>query len=143
MLSIARPVAQALKPVYGIGYTREHRLGPELYAIGIVQGLGLSGPEDEEALIISKWSYIGMVNQVYRDGLLRDVYPWNFLTQPQLSRPVGAVSLQEWIQSDPRHGTLSVLCDRVCLWEVSEADIPDIRQKLRQADVIFDWRKYP
>jgi hypothetical protein len=83
-----------------------------------------------------------MVKQVFREGLLRDVYPWNFLTLPQLTRQVRGIALEQWIQRDARRGKLGLLCDGVSLWEVAEANIPEIRQELRQAHVIFDWRKY-
>jgi hypothetical protein len=143
ILPIARTVAEDLKPAYGIGFRMEHRLGPEFYVEGIGYGTEiLSGEAYDEACNIARWGDMGIVKQVYRDGLLRDVYPWNFLTQPHLIKPVGGFSLQEWIQRDPRRGSLNALCDRVSLWEVAESDIPDIRRALRQADVIFDWQKY-
>lgn len=143
MLPMARTLAQHLNPAYGIGYRREHRLGPELYASGICMGLGLTGADDEEAMNISRWGYVGIVKQVYREGLLRDVYPWNFLTQPQLNRQVGQVPLQEWIGEDPRRGNLAPLCDGITLWEVARGNLLDVRLALREAGVIFNWQTYP
>jgi hypothetical protein len=115
MLPVARSVAQLLKPVYGIGYRMEHRRGPELYAIGVNHsgGVVLTGDAYEEACNVSRWCDTGMVKQVYRDGMLRDVYPWNFLTQPQLVKPVGGVSLEQWIRQNARRGTVGPLCDGV------------------------------
>jgi hypothetical protein len=148
MLPLAQTLAQDSKPMYGIGYTRPHRLGPAMYAIGICQGLGPGGygvdlteAEREEADSISRWGD-GLAGQVWRDGLLRDVYPWNFLTKPQFTKPVGGVPLEQWIRQDTRRGTLGPLCEGVSLWEVGEAHLPAVRQALHQAGVIFDWRKY-
>lgn len=144
MLPLAQMLVQELKPAYGIGYQMEHRDGPEVYVFGMGYGSEiLKGEAYEEARNRARWGDIGMVEQVWREGLLRDVYPWNFLTRPQLTRPIGKVSLEQWIRQDARRGRLSPLCDGVFLWEVDDANIPDIRRALRQAGAIFDWRTYP
>ncbi len=144
LLPVARALAQEMKPSYGIGYTRDHRLGPAMYAIGICQGLGvgLTGDAYEEARSISRWCDLGMVKQVYRGGVLRDVYPWNFLTQPQLSRLVGGVPLERWVRQEAGRGAITSFCDGVSLWEVNETDLPQVRAALRQAGAIFDWRTH-
>lgn len=147
MLPFAQKIIQDVKPAYGIGYKRDHRLGPAMYAIGICQGLGPGGygvglteAEQAEADSISRWGD-GMTARVWQDGILRDVYPWNFLTRPQLVRPVGGKSLEQWIGQDGSRGTLSPVAENVLLWEVEEARIPDLRLTLHEAGVIFDWRK--
>jgi hypothetical protein len=143
MLPLARTLAEEVKPAYGFGYRRAHRDGPEVYMLGIGYGGEiLSGEAYEEACNMARWGDIAMPKQVYREGLLRDVYPWNFLTRPQLTRKVGKVTLEQWIRQDARRGKLSALCDGVSFWEVVEANIPDVRHELRQAGVIFDWRTY-
>jgi hypothetical protein len=82
-LPVAQKLVKGVRPIYGIGFRRELRLGPVKYALGICQGLGagLTGEAYEEARNISRWCDIGMVKQVYREGLLRGVYPWNFPTR--------------------------------------------------------------
>jgi hypothetical protein len=148
MLPLARTLAQDLKPEYGIGYTRAHRLGPAMYAIGICQGLGPGGygvdlneAEREEADSISRWGD-GLAGRVWRQGVLRDVYPWNFLTGPHLTKQVGGMPLEQWIRQDARRGTLNPLCEGVSLWEVAGANIPEVKRVLRQAGVVFDWKKH-
>lgn len=147
MLPLAQTVVRQLKLEYGIGYTRAHQLGPAMYAIGICQGLGPGGygvdlteAEREEADSISRWGD-GMTERVWRKGLLRDVYFWNLLTKPQLTKKVGSLPLEQWIQQDESRGKLSTLENGVCLWEVHDADLPGVRGKLREAGIIFDWRK--
>lgn len=142
ILKLTHDLVRQVNPVYGIGFIRAHRLGPTPYAIGLAQGLALVGPEDDEALLISKWSYIGLKQQVYRDGLLRDVYPWNFLTRPQLDRPVGRTTLEQWIGQGPCRGTLTRFTSDVWFWEVQDAEIPELRRELHDAGAIFDWRKF-
>jgi hypothetical protein len=144
MLPIARTLVQILKPAYGIGFTREHRLGPELYAVGICYGGDdvPIGEAYEEARNVSRWCDVGMARQVHRDGLLRDVYLWNFLTQPQLARSVVGVPLEQWVKQDARRGTIDLLGYGVSLWKVDDAQISAVREPLSQAGLIFDWRKH-
>jgi len=144
-LPVARKIIENVRPAYGIGFKRELGLGPVWYALGVCYGGDPvpTGEAYEEERNISRWCDMGRVKQVYREGLLRDVYPWNFLTQTQLTKEVGGVLLEQWIRQDARRGTLSPLCDGVSLWEVGEAHLPAVRQALHQAGTIFDWRKYP
>jgi hypothetical protein len=143
LLPVARSLAQGLKAAYGIGYRMEHRLGPEWDVVGVGYGGEiLTGEAYEEARNRARWGDMAMPKQLYREGLLRDVYPWNFLTRPQLVRQVGSMPLEGWIREDASRGTLSALCEGVSLWEVGEGNIPDVRRALRQAGVIFDWRSY-
>src|SRR5262249_36950910 len=130
MLPFVQDIVGILKPAYGIGYKRDHRLGPAMYAVGICQGLGpggygvgLSEAEREEADSISNWGD-GMASRIWQQGLLRDVYPWNFLTGHQLAKLVDSVPLEQWIRLDARRGTLDPLSDDVFLWEVKEHDLP-------------------
>jgi hypothetical protein len=148
MLPIARVMAQELKPGYGIGYRREHRRGPEFYVFGICRGLGFGGygvnlseAEREEASSISRWSN-AMDEQVWREGTLRDVYPWNFLNVRQLNMEVQGRSLRDWIKQDPRRGSLAAVSDAIALWDVPDVSIPEIRRQLKDAHLLFDWRRY-
>jgi hypothetical protein len=136
MLPIARLLIQELQPAYGIGYVRSHRRGPELYASGVGRGLTLSAPDREEALRISRWCD-GIAEQVWRNGLLRDIYPWNFLTPPHLGTRVEGASLRDWISEDARRGSVSEMPNDVVLWEVPASSIPDVRTVLRDAHLIF------
>ncbi len=144
MLPFVRTIIQDLKPTYGIGYTRDHSLGPQFYAVGICYGGDdvPTGQAYEEQRNIGRWGDLGMDKQVYRDGLLRDVYPWNFLTKPQLTKLVDGITLEKWIRQDPRRGTLGELSGDVLLWELDSAELPWVRQALHQSEAIFNWRKY-
>lgn len=144
LLPIARKMVETLKPAYGIGYIRDHRYGPELYAIGINHsgGVVLTGDAYEEARSVSRWCDLGMVQQVYRNGLQRDVYPWNFLTKPQLSRPVNDVPLEQWVYQEAGRGKITSFCEGISLWEVGLADLAKVRTALRHAGAVFDWRAY-
>lgn len=83
-----------------------------------------------------------MDRQVYREGVLRDVYPWNFLTASHLTAQVNNMVLQDWIQQDEQRGQLKPLNDDVWLWEVNEENILAVRYTLWDAGIIFNWKNY-
>jgi hypothetical protein len=145
LLAIARETAQYLKPEYGIAYRRDHNLGPTWYAAGInfaTEFVVKRGAAYEEALTISRWCDLGRVEKVWQDGLLRDIYPWNFLSPPQLDMHVDGIPLKRWIPNEPRRGKLSDFCCGLSLWEVSESELRSVRPALVEAGAIFDWTKY-
>ncbi len=141
MLPVARILAQSLKPNYGIGYNREHRLGPDFYAGGICMGLGYTESEEEEKMNISFWSD-AVADHIWRKGVLRDVYPWNFLTKPHLAKQIHGIPLKKWIRQSIGRGTVDVLCKGINLWKVPEVDIPSVRSALRKAGALYQWRQY-
>ena len=78
-----------------------------------------------------------MEEELYRKGLLRDVYLYNFLTEPQLSRFVAGGTLQQWIQQDTSRGQFAAFHGNVWLWSVDGLAIPELREILRREGVIF------
>ena len=139
LLPVAREVAEFLKPVYGIGFTRACELDPEGYSIGMV--VDRDEPTDEELdeeARIAAWSETLFEDKVYRKGILRDLYPWNFLTKPHLAKMVNGVPLDEWIRQGTRRGTVGEFTAGMSFWEVARKDIPEIRQTLRAAGLILE-----
>lgn len=148
MYNVAQGAIHCLKPIYGIGYNRDYKVGPTFYVsgIGYVGGpdveMPSSGPEYEEEVRHSHWGGVGIERQVYREGVIRDVYPWNFLTTPHLEARVGNLSLQTWIQQDEQRGHLKLLNENVWLWEVAESNISTVRSELWDTEVIFKQTNY-
>jgi hypothetical protein len=138
MLSVARAVVRDFAPMYGIGFRREMDLGPMLYGLGQCVGLNSWGAERADAVRINRWHSVGMVQRVYEKGLLRDVYPWNFLTEPHLNRQVEGVSLRQWIEQNQIRGVLSLVAGDVWLWEVGDSQIPHVRTAMANAGMVFD-----
>ncbi len=136
-LEVAKEACSLIKPDYGIGYFRMFGWGPLHYAMGIADG----DIPDEEGDRITQWLE-AVRYDLYDKGLIRDVYPWNFLTLPQLNAKVRDLRLEDWIRQDPRRGTLSPFTDRVKLWEVKDQDIPKVRQVLFDANIIYDYEKH-
>jgi hypothetical protein len=145
LLPIASQIAETVEPAYGIGFCRPHHLGPPMYAIGIVQGLGLpsqrTAAEDAEASSISHWGD-GVFARVWEKGLLRDVYPWNFLMAAQLEAQVEGTPLKRWIAANEARGQLEPFVGGLWFWELANDHIPAVRQALERADLIFDWKKH-
>lgn len=137
LLSISTIVVKTLAPSYGFGFQREMRLGPTMYVAGLVQGLQPWGDERPEGEKIEAWK-IGIKNKVYEQGLLRDVYPWNFLTDLQLGRQIDGKSLKQWIETHPEFGTLSAIADPMFLWQVADVQIVRVRSVLQNAGLVFE-----
>ena len=139
LLPVARMVAGMLKPVYGIGFARAHRLDPTCYAIGLNFDPGdLTDEEEAEQDWIGTWGETLFEEQVYRKGILRDVYRWNFLTRPHLKKRVGGGPLDQWIRKGPRRGTLGEFGRGMHLWEVPAKDTPKVRRALLAAGLILE-----
>jgi len=133
-----------LNPAYGIGYHRNHDEGPAFYAIGInyAQTPEQDASASDERESISRWGDVGLVDEVYRVGFLRDVYPLNYLTEPQLTTRVGDQTLQEWISSSDSRGSLYDIENQMTRWKVPTDRIESVRGVLSEAGVIIDWPSY-
>lgn len=136
-LRLAGDLVSTLGPQYGIGYVRDHQLGPAMYAIGIAQGLGTTDADDDEAIRVSSWSD-AMEERVWRRGTLRDVYEWNFLNRAQLDMPIGRTSLEQWIVADSTRGTLERFTADLSLWRLAPERIDSVRSLLEESELLVD-----
>lgn len=141
LFRFSNQILSRLNPEYGIGYLRDGAKGPAFYAIG----MGVESDEeteDEDVLDnIFAWGQIGMSQQLYRQGLVRDVYTWNYLAPVHLNRRIESMTLENWIQSAPDRGTLRKICEHA-IWEVPPSKIPKIRTALSKAKLRFDHRDW-
>jgi hypothetical protein len=101
----------------------------------------MSSEETAEADKISRWGN-GMTAEVWKRGLLRDVYLWNFLSDPHLRMTIGTVSLEQWIRADGRRGQLESLDAGLWFWEVAAANLEPVRMALVAANIIFDLNSH-
>ncbi|HBS29609.1 MAG TPA: hypothetical protein DEB06_09215 [Phycisphaerales bacterium] len=115
-----------------------------MYALGIGYGPRHKEQHEEYGMNISRWGYsVGCRPEVYAAGILRDIYPHNYLSAPYLDAPIGrtAKTLREWIQDDPvERGTLSPFTDLLTDWAPPVKNIPTIREALYRAGRVFYWR---
>lgn len=77
-----------------------------------------------------------MEESVWRDGFLRDVYPWNFLNGAQLAMPVSGLTLERWISQDATKGSLERFSSGLTLWRVAPKRIGAVRAALDQAKLL-------
>lgn len=138
MEKIAFRMADVFKPRYGIGFRRPLREGPSAYVIGLPQGLAVEGKERQIGERIQKWYKVGILDRIYEKGILRDVYPWNFLSPVHLSKSIERTSLEKWILSSSRRGSLSIFNSDLKLWTLADDEIVELRPKLQRAGLLFD-----
>lgn len=131
---IAESACRVTRPTYGIGFGRDFDWEPIFYAMGISS----VHDTDEEGDRISQWTEAVRYG-LPELGLIRDVYPWNFLTAAHLKRAIGKETLHHWIHAAANRGALSPLTDRVFLWAVDDLNIPKVREALVEADIVFDY----
>jgi len=136
LLPIANDLIQDFQPTYGICY-KYYR--PKQMTLDTRQA---SNTEGEERTRLYRWDDYAIEHDLYNQGLIRGVYPFNFLNSSQLQMPVEGVSLSDWIQQDLQRGTLEPIDERLTLWRVPEEAIPAIRDILWKTGQIFDWNKY-
>ena len=123
---------------YGICYQRPYNMGPADYAGGALGGIDL--PREEESKIGS-WNRKYTLNpHYYRTGLLRDVYPFNIFVQTHLNEKVGDQTLEQWIRSNSRHGTLDKLTDNHWLWSIVPEDIAAAQEILQEAGLLLCYK---
>ena len=109
---------------------------PEYYNMGIIGGEWSTREEEK----IWSWS---LHYPHYEIGNLRDVYPYNIISDLHLNRDVHGQTLESWIKSDPSHGTLEKISDTHWLWTVEDQHIPKAQEVLSSAHLLVAyWEKY-
>lgn len=135
--SIFKECLKWSSPVYGIAYYREFEKSPDGYAVGLIAGLGYSPKEDAERQSIGDWNREQLGERRHLKGMLRDVYPWNFLSNVHLASRCGALSLREWITSGRNRGTLESLGSERYCWSVPAADHSFVRAELAKNGLLI------
>src|SRR5262249_46565870 len=97
---------------------------------------------DESLEQIVQWGKMAMPKELYRKGLIRDIYPWNFLNKAQRSAPVEGATLEEWINADRSRGKIGPAPCDLSVWGIEPNRIDEIRPVLKQNKVIFDYRDF-
>ncbi|HXK59408.1 MAG TPA: hypothetical protein PLP42_05880 [Acidobacteriota bacterium] len=122
---------------YGIAYRRHLERGPVLFAYGMACGLGYSEQERREAEEISRWFNDDIDKRSFLSGLLRDVFPQNWLTDLHLSVRVGSLNLLDWIATSPSRGCLRQLESDLWSWLVEPSQIEAVRRTLAEHGLLI------
>lgn len=126
---------------YGIAYQREYLKGPYWYALGVIGTAGKIEIPKSESELISKWRIeYRHSDGDYYTGLLRDVYPYNLLTEAHLQQKVNGANLEQWINKTPQHGTLDRITDQHWLWSVPSDYIPVIQKELYPSGLLLCYK---
>lgn len=138
---LAKDIRQYLQADYGIGFQRELNKGPGYYVAGVITGLpmfNLTQEQEKERTAIGDWFRARLSGGKYHIGLLRDIYPMNFLTQAHLGNKVGHQTLKEWIKEGrSERGDLRPLTQDMDVWHVPEEKIETVGKSLRPYNFIL------
>ncbi|MDZ4818341.1 MAG: hypothetical protein SGJ20_05145 [Planctomycetota bacterium] len=144
--ALCQQAVKLLKPLYGIGYSARFDHGPVHFAAGSLRDDPVTVGEPyelEEALSSWRIGDNGFNDSLYKSGLIRGVYPLNFLNEKQLTHTLTGkagkeATLQKWIKADPTRGELSE-CGKLTLWTVEPDEVETLREELAETDIVLDW----
>ncbi len=82
-----------------------------------------------------------LTKQIKEEGrhvidFLKEIYPYQILSPIHLSYCIGDLTLEDWIKSSDSHGTLSKFSQDRWLWEISEEQLPAVRQALIENNLL-------
>ena len=138
--NLAKDLYEYLEPAYGYAYQRPFKLGPSFYPFGVSSGLDYSEEEEKEADQISKWAdEYGYEDGDYKTGLMRDIYPMNFLSEVHFKQKIEGQNLKSWIESSSENGELKQLADNLWSWWVPKDKIPAIREKFIPTGLLLSF----
>jgi hypothetical protein len=116
---------------YGYAFKAPYSLNLETYGPGLASsGVLAVGQEDPYAWQTSLCSTLSQGTRPHQRGMLRFVYPLNFLGPELLDSRVHEESLASWIAANPSRGILSKIGRNLWEWSISEEEISEIRQQL-------------
>jgi hypothetical protein len=132
-----------LSPDYGILYDLTLREGPFWFASGGAS----SGMSDALARRSSEFRQEHLFGKKFTDGFFRDVFRWNYLSQAHLNKALEGKRFQDWIEeplkrnglfSRPRmRGTLALLDNGCATWELTPAEIAEVRPHMLAAGMLM------
>ncbi|ODA36607.1 hypothetical protein [Planctopirus hydrillae] len=141
-VEFSRTCVSLLSPAYGYLFSQAKDNGPFFYAMGMNFGVPSNFKTSDSQLAISRWGDVGLEQEVYRQGVLRDVFPYNYLSEAHVSRRIGDKTFTQWVDSDSWRGTIRPINEKAWLWRVATGDEPRLSAELNDHGMIFDWRSY-
>lgn len=132
-------IAQSVHLTYGIGYSLPFSAGPTCYATGMVVDCDYTAASIAQADRVGSWFRERLGINRHLQGLLRDVYPLNVLSEKHLSQRVESATLREWVNRSSERGTLQELPGGATLWTVEPAHEAAVRQTLIQAGLLIAY----
>lgn len=128
------------------GYTyRSPYPAPEMYGYGIVSRRATYGKDGRPSKnyvqshneIIGRWFHELGGSRRHLSGLQRDVYPFNVISVSHLGQMIEGQFLRQWIEQNPiQRGTLTVVNERIWLWNVPDEIRQHVRLRLIAANLL-------
>lgn len=117
---------------------------PSTYIEGLVYGNPASGLTRAQEDEINKWGNAKSSCGAWLDDTisqyLRDIFPLNFLNPRHLAMQVKGQPLKDWIEADPKRGSLKPLIEgKLWTWTVPENRIQAIRKVLGPERLLISW----
>jgi len=132
-----------LRPSYAYEFRQPMKSCPLMYASGgVVWGDRLSKLPDREGQTDTRWPKDR--DRAVAGGVLRDLYPKNYLGPQALGAPMGftGATLEQWIRSDSSHGSLSLSHVGLTLWAPPVSKIPELREHLYCHGRLYHWQLF-
>lgn len=139
---LIRDIQQLGRFDYGYVYRMDIEQGPQGYARAtLINASDHFTRVGQEA--ISKWmharhesKHLGLQLSHY----LRDIYPLNFINPHHLAMQVQGQSLKDWIEADPKCGSLKPLIEnQLWVWQVPDNRIDSVRKVLGKERLLISW----
>jgi hypothetical protein len=122
LIPIAKEVAEACLIRYGYSYVIDKYYGPFFHAVGMffrhAFRKDLPPLEGTERKRTGDWSRAS--DEVKISGVLRDVFPLNFLSEVHRRVIIEGVPLFDWISQDESRGRLEQIIPTLWAWQVPE-----------------------
>lgn len=132
--------------VFDYGYVFRMPMEKSLptYVAGLPFGNPLTGLTQAQEEAINKWGNAkGACSSYLNDTIshyLRDIYPLNFLNPHHMAMRVKGQSLKDWIEADPKRGSLKPLIEnQLWAWQVPENRIEPVRKVLGKERLLISW----
>ena len=135
-------VASIVRPTYGIGVQWSFKRGPAFFPYNIVYGDQSQEEADQWALWRAERTDMIIQRKLapfrHLHGWLRDVYPFNVLSEYHLRQMVGGVTFRVWIESAAgKRGHLLEVVQGTWVWTAASNQIADIRKVLQATGLLI------
>lgn len=146
---IARQLLVLTRCSYGWMMRQPLLFTPGGYAYGLTVEMAADQRPRDHRMNIQEWGWRrkwierDKTNRLLDAGILRDIFPENYLGRTHLAAKLGhtRTTLREWIEAEPGgRGALEPFSDILTKWIPPIEKIPQIREELYRAGRVYYWR---
>ncbi|TGL46697.1 hypothetical protein EHQ59_17660 [Leptospira kemamanensis] len=142
-LSIISQVIQFMAVDYGFCFHMDLKYGPGLYVSGIFVANYSNIFSKFEKESTSLWSnYQPDAMNAVKNGKLRYLYEYNILNKSHLERKVFGKSLEDWVKSSLKNGTIIPINDKLYMWTIDPKNLHSVINPLIDQNIFLLDRNY-